>query len=99
MSRLLGPRGEPTTLSSFIESRIGIYVALASAVAILAGSITVTPRTRSFGGSILRWRSRSRLPRKDGFGPTKASRGRGPSSQTRFSGTAESQIKPARRLP
>jgi hypothetical protein len=43
---IYGPAGKPTSVSSWVEPRIGIYVALGGAAAILVGSILVNLRYR-----------------------------------------------------
>jgi len=55
---IYGPGGKPTPASSWVNPRIGIYVALASAVAILVGSVLVNLRY---------WPLRSRAVRGRGF--------------------------------
>jgi hypothetical protein len=43
---IYGPTGKPTSVSQWVEPRIGIYVALGGAAAILVGSILLSLRYR-----------------------------------------------------
>jgi hypothetical protein len=45
---IYGPSGKPLSVNSFVDPRIGIFVALASAVAIFAGSILISFRSWRF---------------------------------------------------